>query len=693
MPVHQLHPVATALPGDGLRDDGGRLPLDAVLLRMGAADQTTLDGARARQTRLGVSLDDVLRANGDVDDATLCDAMAARHGAGRLAGLDPLRRAATDPRYLPGDLVARIGAERCIAAGLVPVRRVGAATVVACARPDDWVNDRTWVEAAIGPARMVVATRDEVADAVVAARGVDLVTRAEGRVAAPMSCRGIAAVRPATPVAAAAVLAAAAFAAPMALFSVLTVAALLTLVCNAGLQMAMIAVALRHRPASLPRHDLDDITRQPVVSILVPLHAEREIARTLVRRLERLRYPRELLDVCLVIEAGDALTRATLAATDLPPWMRVVAVPAGAVTTKPRAMNYALDFCRGSIVGIYDAEDAPEPDQIARMVRQFAAAPAEVACLQGRLDFYNARSNWMSRCFALEYVTWFRLVLPGLRRLGMAVPLGGTTVFFRRDALEALGAWDAHNVTEDADLGIRLARAGFVTDLLDSTTYEEATATPWRWVRQRSRWLKGYAFTWAVHMRDPAALWRDLGPRGFLGFQLLFLGALAGFGLAPFLWAFWLLMLGGVHPWSGEIPHWAGLAVTGILMTGGVTGIAATLVALRGAPVRGLAPWALTMQAYFPLATLALAKALAEMALRPFFWDKTAHGLSPPDEACGDDTTPSQEDGPRRAVGPRTVQPASSAARIASPMPAVLTAVPPSGPIRSAVRTPSASTV
>ena len=201
-------------------------------------------------------------------------------------------------------------------------------------------------------------------------------------------------------------------------------------------------------------------------------------------------------------------------------------------------MNYGLNFARGSIVGVYDAEDAPEPDQILKVARKFLEVPSDVACLQGVLDFYNAHNTWLTRCFTIDYAIWFRLVLPGLVRLGLPIPLGGTTVFFRRSALEAFGRWDAHNVTEDADLGVRLARRGYRCDFVQSVTEEEATHTVRAWIRQRSRWIKGYAMTWAVHMRDPLSLLGELGPLRFLAIQILFLGTLSQFLLAPLLWSF-----------------------------------------------------------------------------------------------------------------------------------------------------------
>ena len=173
-------------------------------------------------------------------------------------------------------------------------------------------------------------------------------------------------------------------------------------------------------------------------------------------------------------------------------------MPADALKTKPRAMNYALPFCRGDIVGVYDAEDRPDPGQIRAVVQHLQAAPPEVACVQGYLDFYNSADNWLSRCFTLEYAIWFRVVLLGVQRLGLPIPLGGTSVFFRRGVLEQIGAWDAHNVTEDADLGMRLARFGYRCEMIASTTWEEANCRVGPWIRQRSRWLKGYALTWAT---------------------------------------------------------------------------------------------------------------------------------------------------------------------------------------------------
>ena len=346
-----------------------------------------------------------------------------------------------------------------------------------------------------------------------------------------------------------------------------------------------------------------------------------------MRRLSRLDYPRDRLDVLLAVEADDTLTRDALAAADLPPWMRIIVMPDGQVRTKPRALNIALDHCRGSLIGIYDAEDAPDPDQIRKVVDRFHSRGPEVACLQGMLDYYNPRTNWMSRCFTIEYAGWFRLMLPGIARMGLVVPLGGTTLFFRRQVLEDLGGWDAHNVTEDADLGIRLARHGYRTEVIETVTGEEANCRVLPWVRQRSRWIKGYMVTWAVHMRAPRLLWRQIGPRRFFGFQVMFLGSILQSLLAPLLWSFWIMALGLPHPLAAALPPALPGALVTLFLLAEAVNISLGIIALRRSGHRLSPLWAFTLQAYFPLAAFAAYKGLWETLHRPFYWDKTHHGL------------------------------------------------------------------
>ncbi len=269
----------------------------------------------------------------------------------------------------------------------------------------------------------------------------------------------------------------------------------------------------------------------PIYTVLVPLYRETAIIPALIRRLSALDYPRDKLDIKLIVETDDAATHAALKLAEPPPCMEIIVVPPGSPRTKPRACNYALPYARGELLTIYDAEDAPKPDQLRHSAWAFAHLPPEVACLQASLHYYNRHQNWLTRCFALEYGLWFEAMLPGLERGGFPIPLGGTSNHLRRAVLEEVGAWDAYNVTEDADLGLRLLRHGYRTCLLPSATLEEAPVSLGVWVRQRTRWIKGYMQTWCVHLRLPVREWRRLGLRHALGFHL-FIGGPCLFHLA-----------------------------------------------------------------------------------------------------------------------------------------------------------------
>ncbi len=538
-----------------------------------------------------------------------------------------------DPRLGQADpgLVARLTPQRCLALRVLPWRRVGAATLVLSADLAAARLHLAELEAALGHVRLARAEPAALHAALARDAGRPLARGAERRVPGRWSCRTL----PSRPLAHAALAAAVALlaallAAPLLAVAALTAAAVGCLLLTSALKLVTAAATLR-------RDRRDDgaaviPARLPVVSLLVPLYREDRIATRLLQRIEALDYPRDRLDLCLILEDDDAATRGALARADLPPWAQVIEVPEGTLRTKPRALNYALGFAKGSIVGIYDAEDAPAPDHLRRVAEGFARRGPEVACLQGALDFYNPRRNWISRCFTLEYGAWFRVMLPGLERLGLVIPLGGTTLFLRREAIEGAGGWDAHNVTEDADLGLRLARLGLRTEVIGIATMEEANSRAWPWVKQRSRWLKGYAVTWAVHMRDPAALWRDLGPVRFAAVQVQFLCTVLGFALAPLLWSFWLVPLGLPHPLAPLLPPALLVSLSILFLASQVLDLSYAWLGARRSGRPDLAWWAPALNVYFPMATLAVWRALWEVAACPFRWDKTQHGLDEPEE-------------------------------------------------------------
>lgn len=527
----------------------------------------------------------------------------------------------------PGDpgLIRLVGAGQCLRHGLLPWRRVGNAVIVLAERAGA-LEEHEALLAPLGRMLHMPCSRDDIRAGLQHAAGTLLVQEAETLTDGADSCRTLPLDAIRGPVILTASLAAVTLAAPAAAGAALMIVAALVIALNAGLRLAALG-ASRVRPPAAPDGDMPLApARLPVISVLVPLFHEREVAAHLLANLESLDYPRDRLDLCLILEADDGLTRAALMETTLPAHAQVIEVPAGTIRTKPRALNFALNFAKGSIIGIYDAEDRPDPDQLRQVARHFARAGAEVGCLQGALDYYNSRSNWIARCFTLEYASWFRVILPGLVRMGLAIPLGGTTLFLRRHVIEEVGGWDAHNVTEDADLGIRLARRGYRTEMLASTTGEEANARAWPWIRQRTRWLKGYALTWAVHMRNPARLWRDLGPWRFFGVQVVLLGTFSQFLLAPIAISLWLLPLAGRSP----LPVSLSVALLMLfLFAEVVNAVAAGLGVIRAGKARLMMAIPL-LHLYFPLASVAAWRALAQIFDNPFHWEKTAHGIFAP---------------------------------------------------------------
>ena len=610
--LHPFAPQSYPVPAPHLPDGDQRLAIH--LLRDGTlAPHAVLQALARLSERPGGRLLDLLLDHQLVAEAPL---YAALH---RLTGIGAADLSATaDPR-----LIDRLDPAFCLTERLLPLRNLGHATIIAAADPQAFLRHRARLERTFGKVLPALAPAARIEAVILAARGPEMARSAETMVAEAQSCRTYRKASLAT-LRLLMVAGAIALLAIRPILAILTVWAAFTLAAATAMKTAAFVASFRNPKAEAPNPAT--IARLPVVSIMVALYRESDIAARLVQRLSTLDYPRELLDILLVVEEEDHITRAALARANLPGWMRVVATPAGRVKTKPRALNFGLTQCKGSIVGVYDAEDAPEPDQIRKVVARFAQRGQDLACLQGVLDFYNPSRNWLARCFTIEYAGWFRVMLPGLERLGLPLPLGGTTLFFRRDILQRLGGWDAYNVTEDADLGMRLARHGYRTEILATTTLEEANCRTLPWVKQRSRWIKGYMMTYITHMRQPGQLYRDLGLRGFAGFQILFLGSLSQALLAPLLWSLWTFFLGMGHPLAGLIPPHMMVALTAFFMGCEVLNIAVGCLGLKRSGQNLHWLWVPTLTLYFPLQAFAAYKALWEMLKKPFYWDKTSHG-------------------------------------------------------------------
>ena len=356
----------------------------------------------------------------------------------------------------------------------------------------------------------------------------------------------------------------------------------------------------------------------PMLTVLVPIYREAvDVVVALTRALDALDYPADKLEVKLLLEADDPETIEAVGQADAPSYFELLPVPPGKPRTKPKALNYGLANSLGDIIAVFDAEDRPSPSQPREAVAAFLSGPANLAVVQAPLLVHNGAESWLARHFEIEYAILFRVWLPFLARLNLPLPLGGTSNYFRRNRLEDAGGWDAWNVTEDADLGLRLARFGGRAATISSPTWEEAPVRFPDWLAQRARWTKGHLQTWLVLMRHPLAAAKQMGWLNFASAQLTLGGSLLTSAMhTPLL--IWLLL--GLFTPLVTLEGWHA-ALCGV----GYGGVIAAAVAarLKVLPTRTL----LTLPLYWPLLSFALLKALVQMSIRPHFWAKTPHGL------------------------------------------------------------------
>lgn len=383
-----------------------------------------------------------------------------------------------------------------------------------------------------------------------------------------------------------------------------------------------------------------DETELPVYTLLIPVYKEKEVLPHLIKRIQNLDYPKYKLDVRILLEENDPETIQLVRSMRLPSYFTPIVVPKSMPQTKPKACNYGLLQAKGEYVVIYDAEDRPEPDQLKKAYLAFQKLPGEYVCIQAKLNYFNSRQNLLTKLFTQEYSMWFELLLVGIMQMDIPIPLGGTSNHFKMDFLRQVGGWDPFNVTEDADLGIRLYKHRYKTAILDSRTWEEANSNVRNWIRQRSRWIKGYMQTFFVHMRQPVKFFRQIGLRGMLGYLAMILGTPLLPLLNPIFWGLMVVWLIFQPVWvqmffPGPIYY---ISVTQLVLGNFIfiyMNIVGTYYVIRDCAVKkdrhfsyGLIRSGLLTPLYWVLMSVAAYKALIQLIVKPYYWEKTLHGLT-----------------------------------------------------------------
>lgn len=369
----------------------------------------------------------------------------------------------------------------------------------------------------------------------------------------------------------------------------------------------------------------------PMYTIFCPLYKESEVLSQFVNAMDKLDYPKEKLQIMLLLEENDPETVNAAYSMNLPAHFEIVVVPHSFPKTKPKACNYGLLYATGNYCVIYDAEDMPERDQLKKVVIAFSKASAHVGCIQAKLNFYNPNQNLLTRLFTSEYSLWFELVLTGLQSINAPIPLGGTSNHFETELLRKLHGWDAFNVTEDCDLGMRLAKEGYETALIDSTTFEEANCEVRNWFNQRTRWIKGYIQTYFVHIRDVSPFLKSKNKIHFPAFQLIVGGKVLSMYINPLMWAItvtYFVFREGTGDFIESLYLWP------IFYMGVFSFVFGNFVYfynyMIGCAKRGryeLVKYSFFIPFYWLMMSVAAWVALYRLIKNPYHWSKTVHGL------------------------------------------------------------------
>ncbi len=605
--------------------------LGEILIASGLISREDLEEALAEQKRSGERLGQILVSEGYINRLVLSQAIAEQCG---LPHID-LRKDQVDPKT-----AKRLDPETCRELGCIPVRQMKGSLEIAVVDP--------W-EIPVIHERLSAMFSEKIQYLVTSEFDIEWTARAifnESYInesiwglfyRSPEECANKTFTTPQIiTMAFLALLLIGSLA--LAPYPTLLIINLLAMVIYLGISLFRFSIALsgsaQHGLISINEEDLAslDESQLPVYTILIPVFMEKEVLPVLLRSLSELDYPQSKLDIKLLLEEVDTETREAAIKINPPGNIEFITIPDAQPRTKPKACNYGLISARGKYLVIFDAEDKPESDQLKKVICTFQKGGEDLICVQAKLNYYNRNQNLLTRWFTCEYSNWFDMILPGLNRANLPIPLGGTSNHFITEKLRELGGWDPFNVTEDADLGIRMYKHNYKTAIVDSTTYEEANSNLWNWIRQRTRWIKGYMQTWLVNMRHPFRLVKELGIRGTLGFHLTVGGTPFLFIINPVFWTLTTMsFIFNVNLLADIFPPVVFFISAFNLIIGNFVFVYLNIISTFRRGYYELGKYALLSPLYWVLMSFAAWRALWQLIRKPFYWEKTTHGLASTD--------------------------------------------------------------
>lgn len=399
-----------------------------------------------------------------------------------------------------------------------------------------------------------------------------------------------------------------------------------------GLMSFKIFIVYKSLQSSLidfSREEIEKIKDEelPLYTILIPLYREENVITQIINAMSKIDYPPEKLDIIITLEEYDHETIEAIRRASPPKHFKTLILPNVTPKTKPKALNVAFLNTKGEYLVIYDAEIIPDSDQLKKAYLAFKKYP-DIACFQTRLDHYNTEQNLITKLFNAEFSFYYDLFLPGLQRMNFPIPLSGHSTHFRMDILRDIGVWDPYNVTEDCDMGMRLYRGGYKTAMLDSLSREEATSTIEGWIKQRTRWMKGFIQTSIVHLRFPLVFIKELGGWKKFGAFFFIVPATALINVTNLV--YWFLFIGWIFTHNKMIQAFFPTPILYLSVSTFVFGnIVFTYLNLLGVYKRKkfkLVKYSILSPLYWILLAIATTRAFFHFVFKPHQWEKTIHG-------------------------------------------------------------------
>jgi cellulose synthase/poly-beta-1,6-N-acetylglucosamine synthase-like glycosyltransferase len=279
----------------------------------------------------------------------------------------------------------------------------------------------------------------------------------------------------------------------MIVFDIISIVLLAILLFWTLYNGSIIYVGIRNK-RKLTIFQSDKSAELPKISLIIPTKNEETVIRRCLNSILNIDYPKDKMQIIVVDGKSEDNTLSICSEFSQKYPENIKIISEKTAKGKPGALNLALPYVKGELVGVFDADSLPEKDVLAKVASYFN--DEKLKALQGRTTSLNEKNNALTRVIAIEERAWFQALMSGREKLQLFVPLTGSCQFVRTKVLEELGGWDENSLTEDVELALRLVeRNHHIQYAPDVCSGQETPNNIGSLFKQRVRWYRGYMET------------------------------------------------------------------------------------------------------------------------------------------------------------------------------------------------------